>query len=139
VIQSGAKLIKCSLDCQFQRIRRPLAHLGGAAQGEQQIAIAIARDRIEPRVFGAPLRLDRLGLLEQRLRVRDFACLVQGVGPCGAVDHPFESIPAAVGMVDARLAHRHCLGNIAERKMQLGEIGGADSGIRPVFKHNIAV
>ena len=121
------------------RLRRPLAHLGGAALGEQQIAIVIALERIEPRVLGLPFRLERLGLLEQRLRARRLARLVQGIGPGGAADHALEGVPAPVGMVDARLAHRHRLGDIAERQMQLGEIAGAARGVLPVLLRDSAL
>ncbi len=52
------------------RLRRPVADLGVAAEVEQQIAVSIALERIEPRVFGLPLRLQPLRLLKERFRPR---------------------------------------------------------------------
>ena len=111
----------------------PLAHRLGLAEGEQQVAIAIALERIEPGIAGLAFRLHPLRLLEQRLRRRHLPRLMPGVGKRGAVAHALEGVAAPVGMLDRRLARGHRRRDLAQGELQLREVGGADRGLLPVL------
>ena len=86
---------------------------------EKQVTVPVALERVEPRLLRLATLLQRLGLLEESLGLRDLAGLESGA----CQGHPRKHLPglifAAVGEFDASLRMDHGLGQVSEGQGQL--------------------
>ncbi len=134
ISREGAKVFFVPLRPGVSHHRLPRRAFG---VGQQQVAVAESRQRVEQRVLGLNVGLHLFGLAEQGQRVVVAARLVQGVGQRRPFAHPLELIPAAVGeghgllgvvYRPARLAQQ-----LAQRQLQLAQVAGTPGGFCPAF------
>jgi hypothetical protein len=83
---------------------------------EEQIAIAIALERIEPRVLGLPFRLERFGVLEQRAAI--------AVATAGPSNRPRRASRFALA-IGKGLHHPARMSALLRRNVEIGNGGGA--------------
>ena len=113
---------------------------GGTAPGEQQAAIAVARQRMEAGQAGLPLLLQRLGLAKQRLGPAKRAGSIEREGLGGARAHALEGIAGAVRQVHGLPGRRNralVAGNPPNGKQQLAEIASFAGGALPVLLRGV--